>query len=491
MTPFATAGRTPEPLVVQPHLADPASVEELFRAHQQQIYRRTDRVFAQLMTVQWLAGILFAFWVSPRAWAGTISQTHVHVWAAIVLGGAITTFPVALAILKPGELITRHTIGVAQMLMGALLIHLTGGRIETHFHVFGSLAFLAFYRDWRVLVPATVIVAVDHLLRGIYWPQSVYGVVVASEWRWIEHAAWVVFEDVILVMSCISGTEELRRIAAHTQGLEGANKEHKRLATEQAELVARLRVSQREAEAATRAKSEFVANMSHELRTPLNAITLYGEMLQENAEADGRPEDAADLGKMLMASRHLLGLINGILDLSKIEAGKMHFDVSTFDVRSMVYELTNTMAGVVGMNRNTLQVAIGEGVGTIHSDVTKVRQILFNLLSNAAKFTSDGLVTLRVDRTTIDGLDYLECAVTDTGIGLTEEQKTRLFQPFAQADTSIARKYGGTGLGLALVWRFCQLMGGTVTVETPERGGCCFTVRLPVVLETAEQREVA
>ena len=114
-----------------------------------------------------------------------------HVWAAVVLGGAITAFPVLLALFRPGEALTRYTIGVAQMLMGALLIHLTGGRIETHFHVFGSLAFLAFYRDWRVLVPATIVVAADHLLRGMFWPQSVYGVLVASQWRWLEHAAWV------------------------------------------------------------------------------------------------------------------------------------------------------------------------------------------------------------------------------------------------------------------------------------------------------------
>ncbi len=147
---------------------------------------------------QWIAGILFALWISPLAWSGTVSRTHVHVWAAIVLGGIINLFPAALGILRPGQPSTRFTIGVAQMLMGALLIHLTGGRIETHFHVFGSLAFLAFYRDWRVLIPATIVVALDHMLRGLFWPQSVYGVFVASQWRWLEHAAWVIFEDVFL-----------------------------------------------------------------------------------------------------------------------------------------------------------------------------------------------------------------------------------------------------------------------------------------------------
>ena len=141
------------------------------------------------------AGIVFALWVSPLTWEGADSSTHLHVWAAVLLGGIISLFPALLGWLRPGLPSTRYTIAVAQMLMGALLIHLTGGRIETHFHVFGSLAFLAFYRDWRVLIPATIVVALDHMLRGMFWPQSVYGVLVASQWRWLEHAAWVVFED--------------------------------------------------------------------------------------------------------------------------------------------------------------------------------------------------------------------------------------------------------------------------------------------------------
>src|SRR5262249_115003 len=212
MGPSTTASATEMPFGmrdtrdVESIAADPAARDALFRAHQLHIYKRTDRMFARLMLAQWVAGILFALWISPLAWSGSTSATHTHVWAAIFLGGAISVFPALLAMLRPGELSTRYTIGVAQMLMSALLIHLTGGRIDTHFHVLGSLAFLAFYRDWRVLVPATVVVAVDHMLRGIFWPQSVYGVLVASQWRWLEHAAWVVFEDVFLVVSCIRGT---------------------------------------------------------------------------------------------------------------------------------------------------------------------------------------------------------------------------------------------------------------------------------------------
>ncbi len=172
------------------------------------------------MAFQWIAGIVFALWVSPLAWFGPFSRTHVHVWAAVILGGIICLLPALLALLRPGRASTRYTMAVAQMLMGALLIHLTGGRIETHFHVFGSLAFLAFYRDWRVLVPATIVVALDHMLRGIFWPQSVYGVLVASQWRWLEHAAWVLFEDVFLVVSCRRGFAEMRQTAERTAALE-------------------------------------------------------------------------------------------------------------------------------------------------------------------------------------------------------------------------------------------------------------------------------
>jgi two-component system sensor histidine kinase/response regulator len=454
--------------------------DALFEEYQRAIYRRTDRMFGHLMWIQWLAGIAFALVVAPRTWAGSQSQVHAHVWAAVLLGGAICLPSALLAWFRPGDRWTRYVIATAQMLMSALLIHLTGGRIETHFHVFGSLAFLAFYRDWRVLVPATIVVALDHMLRGLFWPESVYGVLVASKWRWVEHAAWVVFEDIILVMSCLRGTRELREIANNTAALEHVNKEQARRAIEQAELVTRLRLSQQQVEAATRAQSEFVANMSHELRTPLNAITLYSEMLQENADADGRQTDAADLGKIQSASKHLLGLINGILDLSKVEAGKMDLHLETFSVKDMVNELISTITAVVRQNGNALSVTVDASVPDMHADLLKTKQILFNLLSNAAKFTKDGSVSLQVAGREVQGVTCVEFVVADSGIGMSDSMQARLFRPFAQGDSSVSRKYGGTGLGLFLVHRFCQLMGGDISVVSAEGHGACFTVRLPV-----------
>jgi signal transduction histidine kinase/DNA-binding response OmpR family regulator len=197
--------------------------ETLFEAQRQAIYVRTDRLFAGLMIFQLLAGIAAAVWISPRTWEGSIPSVHVHVWAAIIVGTAITSLPVFLALTRPGHVMTRHVIAAAQLLFSALLIHLTGGRIETHFHVFGSLAFLAFYRDWKVLITASVVVAIDHFVRGIFWPQSVFGILVAEPWRWLEHAGWVAFEDVFLIRSCLQGSHEMREIASRRAKLEATN----------------------------------------------------------------------------------------------------------------------------------------------------------------------------------------------------------------------------------------------------------------------------
>jgi PAS domain S-box-containing protein len=195
---------------------------EIFSERQQQIFKQTDRLFAVLMAVQWAFGVVVASWLSPRMWAGSVSSIHPHILAAVFLGGAISAAPITLALLCPGRAITRYTIAVAQMCTSALLIHLTGGRIETHFHIFGSLAFLAFYRDWRVLVPATIVVVIDHVLRGAFLPLSVYGVLEVSYWRWLEHAGWVVFEDIVLVSACVRGTGELWASAERTAELESS-----------------------------------------------------------------------------------------------------------------------------------------------------------------------------------------------------------------------------------------------------------------------------
>jgi hypothetical protein len=194
--------------------------EARFDAHRKQIFRDTDRMFARLMIAQWIFAVVLALVISPYAWQGKDKSIHMHVWVAVFLGGAITSLPVFLAREHSGEVLTRHVIVSAQMLWSALLIHLTGGRIETHFHVFGSLAFLAFYRDWPVMLTGAAVIGVDHFLRGILWPESVYGIPNPEWWRFLEHAGWVVFCVSFLIMSCRKSEKDMRVMAERGAELE-------------------------------------------------------------------------------------------------------------------------------------------------------------------------------------------------------------------------------------------------------------------------------
>ena len=235
---------------------------------------------------------------------------------------------------------------------------------------------------------------------------------------------------------------------------------------------------------ANRAKSAFLTNMSHELRTPLNAIIGYAEMLQEEAEETNDKESILDLKKIHGAGRHLLTLINDILDLSKIEAGKMDFYSEPFEIAPLIQEVVATLQPIIDENHNTLTVKVPDDIGDMKADITKVRQALFNLLTNAAKFTENGEITLTAVKEVRERIHWITYTVSDSGIGMTLEQQENLFQYFAQADPSTTRKYGGTGLGLAISQRFCQMMGGDITVESTAGKGSTFTIHLPV--ETPE-----
>jgi signal transduction histidine kinase len=255
------------------------------------------------------------------------------------------------------------------------------------------------------------------------------------------------------------------------------------LAIENARLFAEIEEKSRELEAASQHKSQFLANMSHELRTPLNAIIGYSEMLQEEAEDLDADAFLPDLRRINAAGKHLLGLINDILDLSKIEAGQMDLYLETFEVPQLVRDVEAIVKPLVDKNGNTLLVSCPDELGTVHADQTKVRQTLFNLLSNAAKFTDHGTISLTVQRESVNDADWLTFAVSDTGIGMTEEQLSRLFEAFSQAEASTRSKYGGTGLGLAISRHFARLMGGDLTVESVHGEGSTFRVRLPTVIK--------
>jgi signal transduction histidine kinase/DNA-binding response OmpR family regulator len=259
------------------------------------------------------------------------------------------------------------------------------------------------------------------------------------------------------------------------------------LAIQNARLFREIEDKGRQLEAADRHKSEFLANMSHELRTPLNAIIGYSEMLQEDAADLGAEQFTDDLKKINTAGKHLLELINAVLDLSKIEAGKMELYLESFDVAGLIRDIAAVIQPLADKNANRLDVRCPATVGTMHADLTKVRQALFNLLSNACKFTERGTVSLVVAREAAGGEDWMRFSVSDTGIGMTPEQLTKLFEAFTQADAATTRRFGGTGLGLALSRRLCRMMGGDVTVESEPGRGSTFTIGLPAQVSEAEE----
>lgn len=556
--------------------------DELFHAHQRKIYVQTDRLFARLMIVQWLAAVIGALIISPRTWAGQTSQIHIHVWASLIVGGLITIFPVWLTRAWPGTLVTRYVIAVAQMLMSALLISVTGGRIETHFHVFGSLVILSFYRDWRVLVPATLVVALDHFLRGVYWPYSVYGVLNASPWRSIEHAGWVVFEDVFLVISCFRSMQEMRSIANRTAALEASEQnfrqlfeanqlimdnsqdvictidEHGRFVTVNAasqdlwgyspgELTGRpsidfvapedrartieadanvrrlgklkdfvnryirkdgtivdvlwsaswsetnrvyfcvahdvtererteqqLRLAKDEADRANNAKSEFLSRMSHELRTPLNAILGFSQLLERQNPTETQ---RARVTHIMNAGRHLLDLINEVLDLSRIEAGRMQLSVEPVSVAVALAEAIDLMRPMAA--ERSIDLITPPDIDPswhVLADRQRLKQVLLNLLTNGVKYTpAKGRVAVSVAPSSAD---KYRIVVSDTGAGISPDKLSRVFTPFDRLGAEQS-EVQGTGLGLALSRRLIDSMGGSIGLTSDLGHGSTFWIELP------------
>jgi signal transduction histidine kinase len=336
---------------------------------------------------------------------------------------------------------------------------------------------LFFLGDRRWLRYAVILLVVVNLL-GFYLAHSVNG-------GFPEHVPLTALGGLSAV-SMVFATVNMSLMALYYANLMTSQSALQREARRHRATAIKLREATDEAERANRQKSEFLAKMSHELRTPLNAVIGYSEMLLEDAEADnGNIQQVADLRRINSAGKHLLSLVTDVLDLSKIEAGEMELIVAPFDFDRFVDDVVATCRPLVIENGNELVVEHRAALGAIIGDATKLRQATLNLLSNAAKFTHGGAVTLTTARERTSGGDWIAIAVRDTGIGISGETLPKLFQDFRQAEPSTASRYGGTGLGLALSQKLCRLMGGAITVESALGRGSCFTIRVPAILAAA------
>jgi len=586
---------------LSPHTSFAKCIEErsekLFNEQTLAVHQRTDRIFAWLLLLQWFAAAIFACVNSPRTWTGSHSDVHIHVWTAIFLGALIISRPIYLIWTKPGQAVTRHSVAVGQMLYSALLIHLSGGRIETHFHIFGSLAFLSFYRDWRVLITASLVVVGDHILRGIYFPQSIYGVNAIEPLRWIEHAWWVVFEDVFLIMCCRDNLKEMQAIALRQaeveitrdnveelvklrtfelqaseqklaaqlvenaqlanivqwagdaiigQDLEGritswnngaekhfgySSEEIKGrhssiLTTEQQrhELEEDLtlckagktvtgRETQRirkdgkcievsltcspvfddqkniigickvmhnisDRKEAERRVSEFYSIVSHELRTPLTSVRGALGLVENGVVEAGSPESNQLITVARESTDRLIRLINDILDLKKIESGKMELNLRPLPVDSLVSDCLRALTGMSGPVQITLEKDM-RFKGQIFADHDKTTQILTNLVSNAVKFSPAGSkVTVRTEARE----NMMRFTVIDKGAGISTADQAKLFEKFQQLDSSDTRQKGGTGLGLAISRALVEEQKGKIGVDSEPGNGSSFWFELPLVM---------
>jgi two-component system sensor histidine kinase/response regulator len=439
-----------------------ALAELAFHDHQRAICCRTDRLFAWLMIVQWIAGIAGVLWLLPLAGQSDFNHSQVDVWAAFFLGGLITAFPVFLAFYIPGAVVTRHVIAVAQMLMSGLLIHLSGGRAETHFHVFGSLALMAFYRDWRVLVTAATVIFVDHVLRGFYWPQSVYGVSAATPWRAVEHAGWVAFVVAVLSVAIRQSRADMKEIALRQATLEVTN----------AHIEDKVQQRTAELKETIEQLETFCHSVSHDLRAPLRTMQGFAHILAKDYSGSLDQFGRECAQKIAFSSQRLDSLMTDLLEYTRVSRVQMNLE--SVPVGEAVEEVITLLAEDIRTKHAGIVTA--NELATVRAHKSTLIQVLLNLISNALKFVKPGEdPRIQIRSEEVDG--RVRLFVEDNGIGIDPKNFGKLFGMFQRLNT--AQEYPGTGIGLAIVRKAVERMGGTVNVESEAGKGSRFWVELP------------
>ncbi|MBS2029994.1 MAG: two-component sensor histidine kinase [Deltaproteobacteria bacterium] len=446
--------------------------DQLYGDHRTQVFARTDRLFAYLMLGEWAFGILLSLLVSPYAWAGKVHTVSVHVPAAVILGGLIVSLPVALAFLRPGWVVTRNVIAAGQMLMSGLLVHLTGGRIETHFQIFGSLAFITFYRDWRPLFTATVVTATDHLARQVLWPESIYGIANPEWWRFLEHAGWVVYIDVFLLISVIAAVREMREVAERRGAAEVLGEEATEKSTQLDQALGELKNSQETLVRVEKlaAVGQLAASVGHELRNPLSAVRNAHAYVSKKLEATQVAQQDPRVAQFMVVIDRELSTCNKIISDLLDFARERPPALGPCPLQPLVEEamqLVPVRAGVKVFN----DVPASLPVPTL--DKEQFRQVLINLVQNATEaFPAErgGEVHVLAEG---GGEQNFTIRVRDNGQGIEPAVQEKIFQPLFTTKTK------GTGLGLAIVAGMVGRHGGTIRVQSEVGKGTEFIIELP------------
>lgn len=422
-------------------------------------YISTDKLFAKLMVFQWILCITIAWFVSPLTWNGDESSIHVHIWSAIFLGGSITSMTLLLAGFYSGKVFTRHLIAVAQMLMSGLIIHVSGGRVESHFHVFGSLAFIAFYIDPWVLITASAVTALDHILRGTFWPMSIYGEVAVGAFRWLEHAGWVIFEDIFLLYSVFRSKKAVRDISQRQTDLENINSHIEAQIVARTQELEAQRERTREGEKMA-ALGEMAAGMAHEINNPVAIIKITAEQLQEIL-SDEQP-DIPMSRDMAQNIEKMAARIGKIVKSLKSFARDGETDPFVPTPLHQILDETIVLCEEKFRNRGVLlKYAKFPDHLSLKCRPVQISQIILNLLQNGLDAV-EHLPERWVEISYEENHYGLEVRVTDSGGGIPEHIREKILQPFFTT-----KEVGkGTGLGLSISKGIMDAHHGELHIDT-------------------------